>query len=74
MSPQPAPTLHYAAFTHQGKGFERNQDAILVADAEIASRIAVHGLPASTRRLFDAVMAKSAPDDASGVLLARETR
>lgn len=79
---QPTFQLRYAAYSHQGKRHHRNQDAILVADCvtnelsdlEIADSIAAEDLPASARRLFDAVMAQGAGDDASAVFLAWGTR
>ena len=45
-----------------------------LSDSEVADSIAADDLAASAQRLFDAVMAKGAPDDASAVLLAWGTR
>ena len=44
-----------------------------LADEDIAACIAAEDLAGSAHRLFDAVMAKGAPDDLSAILLAFES-
>lgn len=65
--------LRYAAFTHQGKPFRRNQDAILVAGRVLQTADFVHGsLPLDRMRRFavsDGVSGHPQPAAASRLLL-----
>jgi len=73
MSPQPASTLRYAAFTHPGKLHRRNQDAILVVDRVLQTADFVHGsLPLQGMLRFavsDGVSGQPQPAAASRLLL-----
>ncbi len=72
-SAQPALILHYAAFTHKGNGFRRNQDAILVAGRVLQTATFVEGsLPMDRNLCFavsDGVSGHPQPAAASRLLL-----
>ena len=73
MNARPTPTLRYAAFTHQGKPFRRNQDAILVAGRVLQTADFAHvSLPLDRMRRFavsDGVSGHPQPAAASRLLL-----